>query len=853
MAVLIATANGNFTAAATWKVVDATSFLDAQTAVFTIATSPSWSSGAGFTPGIITIDGIAVKIGVRLGTTGTVSVRLFNVTGGAAVAGTTVTVNMTDVSLTTGSAGNTHTGCSVGWMFFKFAAPVALAAATQYRVEAQTSTASMLQLFRDGTANNMARMLRTTTTAAPGAGDSMFILGEWTAAATKTNRTVTMDSTAATDYGSGSTTLASLGIANGGRMDYAAVAATNYVLRLSGLLQVWVGGVMNVGQVATPIPRDSTAVLEFDCATTGDFGAVIYGIFRCQGQSRTSGKNITYALLTADAAGGATSFSVDRDTGWLNGDDVVITATSRTRTDGEILTLNGAAGASSFSTTAGSANAHAGTSPVIGEVGLLSRNVQVRSTLSTAGAYIETAGETCNVDLDWTLFRYIYGTAANTKSGLIFKHNSGGTFSLDYCASRDAAATAYQVVVICTQTTISISNFVVYGAETSNNGMVLFSSTGSATTITLTDWVVVNDAASSTQGVVCAMTGSYTVTRFYGSGGACALTFSANTTAITGTLTLTDVSCHASGAAALGGLNITLVCNAITLTRVNCWRNNGLAGLSLLMANASGDIFIDDCKFFGNTTNNIAGSNNYLTIRMQDCILGGDTSFSTAYGINHTSGIGLELRAENCQFSVVTGIYVAHTTTDIGDSSVNAPLLRLIFVNTVLGAATEIQATLLSSAVGDSFVAYQRKDGTTNTHSRVYPQLGTIAYETTTFRTASPSEKLTPAVTSTGRKMRSSSKRIAVTSGLAITVSVYVQKSAGYTGSAPRLLLKANPALGIDSDTVLDTMAGGSGSWEELSGTSTPVAEEDGVLECYVDCDGSAGDVYVDDWSAVAA
>jgi hypothetical protein len=131
-------------------------------------------------------------------------------------------------------------------------------------VEATTSQASQVNLFRDGTASNWARMIRTTTTGTPTTADRMFVAGEWTAAGTKTDRVVTMNSTAATDYGDDNTTIASLGVSKGGTIAYGVSAATAYVLRLSGVLNIWREGIWTMGTVATPMPRDSTAVLEFD-------------------------------------------------------------------------------------------------------------------------------------------------------------------------------------------------------------------------------------------------------------------------------------------------------------------------------------------------------------------------------------------------------------------------------------------------------------------------------------------------------------------------------------------------------------------------------------------------------------
>jgi hypothetical protein len=81
-----------------------------------------------------------------------------------------------------------------------------------------------------------------------------------------------------------------------------------------------------------------------------------------------------------------------------------------------------------------------------------------------------------------------------------------------------------------------------------------------------------------------------------------------------------------------------------------------------------------------------------------------------------------------------------------------------------------------------------------------------------------------------------------------VNISAYVRKSAAYTGSAPRLMQRANPAIGVLVDTVIDTHSAAADTWEQLSGT-TAAASEDGVCEFFVDCDGALGIVYADDWA----
>jgi hypothetical protein len=70
----------------------------------------------------------------------------------------------------------------------------------------------------------------------------------------------------------------------------------------------------------------------------------------------------------------------------------------------------------------------------------------------------------------------------------------------------------------------------------------------------------------------------------------------------------------------------------------------------------------------------------------------------------------------------------------------------------------------------------------------------------------------------------------------------------GYNGSQPRLILKANPAIGVANDTVIATASAAAGTWAQISGT-TAAATDDGVMEFTVDCDGTTGWINVDDWS----
>ena len=96
MATLISAADGNFTSSSTWKVANATSFLDSRTG--SAGSSTSGANSSNFTPGAITIEGIAVQIFTRSSTLGgTFTVSLWNSTASSQVAGTAVAIDVNDL------------------------------------------------------------------------------------------------------------------------------------------------------------------------------------------------------------------------------------------------------------------------------------------------------------------------------------------------------------------------------------------------------------------------------------------------------------------------------------------------------------------------------------------------------------------------------------------------------------------------------------------------------------------------------------------------------------------------------------------------------------------------------------
>lgn len=836
MADRIAVADGNFTDAATWATVDATSKLDSELGNTALTTSYVESQTS--TPGAIEIDGIAVKVASRASSpSGTMSVRLAQ--GGALVAGTEVTINVSDLPSE-----------AVGWVFFKFAAPVTLLAATPYTVSAKTSAATQVNLYRNSTAGNWSRLLRTTTTAAPAAGDDLYILGEWTAAATKDDRTVTMNETASTDYGSGSTTIPGFCITKGGTLTWGTTAATNYVLRLSTILAVFNGGVLNMGTTGTPCPRDSSMQLEFDCAADGDFGLRVYGTFNAQGLSRTDGKNVVQCLLNTDEAAGQTILGVDTDTGWLSGDDIAIASTTQTASQAEERTLNGNAGASSVTVSVALTNAHSGTSPTQAEVILLTRNVRVQSVSTTAMAAVYF-GPVALVDADWTSFRYL-GATTSFERGIEID-TATGSVSLSYCSLRNFDNHGIFTSSASNWNNLTLEHCVAYkvGHQSTGHAAVLLDDT-TGTSWSISDCTFISGNTGQGYGIRMNTVKGGSIQRVRcNSGGGDGFYIATDVVPGEGVIDGTFSDWHAHACQQAGIRVVSMVGGKIS--NIQLWRNNlGTTAAAIYLDNVAGRLIFENGQVFGNSSQHItqgtASGRKACTFR--GITFAGDSSFATArgwHGAQNSSPV--EMRFENCSFGVASGIFVAHSTADFDPrASSFAKVVQITLVNTPLASATEIANQ--DAMVGQSFIRRQRSDGSTGVHSTTYPAIGSVTLDTGVFRSAAPSERLEPTYASVGAKLRTAVRRIPVNSGATKTIACYARKTAAYNGNAPRLVILANPALGIDEDLVLDSMTVGSDTWEQLGGVSTPAAEEDGVIEVVGEVDGSAGAVYFDDWSA---
>jgi len=819
---LIACADGNFTSASTWCLVDSTSYLDTHASTVTVGTSNVDSQS--FTPGNITVDGIAVKVNSRYSSPGanTFTVTLRDVTTSSNVA--SVTINVSDIL-------SGMSGTWFGWYFVKFSSPVSLGTDT-YLVRVVASASSMVTLYRDGTANNICRMLRTTTTQAPAANDQLHVLGEWTAPATKTSRTVTMDNNSSTSFGptvsGGPPEGMTVGV--GGTLDWARASATKLVLK--GLLYVKLGGTMNIGVSGSPVT--ATAEYQMDSVANVDSGMWVAGTLNIYGPSLAT----TQTVLTADVSSGTAVLSVGSTSGWSAGDSLGIASTTRTWSQCEQKMIQSVDSGTQVTLTTNLSYAHGGTAPVVAEVVHLTRSVKIHGASSSLQGYILFT-ESSVANVEYAEFYYLGSNNSNQRGiDAYTRPDYSGSLRIEYSSLHDfvVAGSTGLMTHGGLFNNLTFRHNVDYGVY--QQLVYLDNTTNSAWDIS---YNTAMSAQSSAQGMfrLGGLAGVFTHNTAAGSA---AYGFYLDTSSAVGSFS--DNTAHSCG---LYGLQINSApAQGSVLSRVSIWRNN-TKGMILPTLQ---DVTFEDFTMFGNLDANIwFGTSASYNVVFSGLVSNGDTSFSTTTGIAWNGDVAnrnYRTYVLNSRFSQVSGILTAHSY----DYNVNANIsnnarVQLWSNGSSYGAPTLIAG--LGAGTCDKYTEFHFQGMAPGDHRSYYVH-GSSRTDSTVFHTAAPSERLSPA--STSIKLQSSPKQAAVAAGNTVTWSVWVYKSASYTGAQPRLVLRANPSIGVNADTVLATASGGTGVWEQLTGVTPAASGDDGVFEAFVDCGGTAGSVYVDDWAA---
>jgi hypothetical protein len=487
---------------------------------------------------------------------------------------------------------------------------------------------------------------------------------------------------------------------------------------------------------------------------------------------------------------------------------------------------------------------HNGTSPFQGEVALITRNVRIRSTSPTLCAYGYFCGP-ATVTVQWTEFKNMgKDTFTTTKRAALeidsVTTGTAGAKSITYCSIHDGLGYSIlmSISVGTASTNLTVQNNIFW------NGTAPFFATIS--TMTVNDWTLDNNLAikianyafsfSELQGTITNNTAN-AVTSFYGFllQGATIGTFSGNT-----------AHCCA------GGMNLSGGSLSGTITNQTCWRCSS-SSTALVFNTIAYDITFVNYVGFGNlgAQAQIGGG----VTRFVGGSMSGDTSFSSTTGITDNSSDILILDVDSVDFSGTGTGLAPPTASDISINTSATPMVN--FKNCKVGTLAHVKANWTKN----SYMGFEKYNQTAGDH-RMELKTGTLKTDTVIFNTATPSMRMTPNSASSKLAMTpgnfaQNGVLVPVASGTTVDVSVYIRKSAAgdgaaYNGAQPRMIQRANSALGQDNDVVLATYSSSTGSWNQITGT-TSSAGDDGVWEIIIDCDGTTGWVNVDDWSFVRA
>jgi hypothetical protein len=257
-------------------------------------------------------------------------------------------------------------------------------------------------------------------------------------------------------------------------------------------------------------------------------------------------------------------------------------------------------------------------------------------------------------------------------------------------------------------------------------------------------------------------------------------------------------------------------------------------------------IFDGLTSILSSTPMNILSGHNYSPFIIRNTLL----SSNSSAGIRLDSCIFSKFSLENSTVSSSTPIQI-NTTRNLLEGS-------YLINNSILGSTplgTGLANKYQSYATRATGFAFTNLNKIPNYHVTFYSH-GERAIDNSIANNILeyPSERLTPY--SNTIKIRSGSKFVALDAGDNTIVRVNVRKSIStggetpYNGNPPRLILKANPAMGIYRDTVLDELTdinNINGSFVRLTGITEAVSNN-GVLEFYIDCDGTQGWINIDNW-----
>lgn len=832
-----------------WKVIDQNGLMLSEAT--NAAPGTTFQSTAAFIPGAITVEGILLKVKYKTTVatpTTTLSVRLFNATASSVVVGTTVSCYASDLF-------NNDSAAEGGWVYFKFASPVTLLAATNYTVQAAASVAGSIYVYVSA-GTNWARALVTSTTAAPASTDILYICGDVTGTGSYATNTITFDNTSATSYGG-------LELGAYGKLVGQNSASTNYNLTLSSgaVFRIGQNGIVELSTTGSRLPSTSTFTLTMTCATNGATFMDVrnYGTFRAYGASK-----LRKTVLTSNLASGSTTLTTADSTSWLSGDNIGVAGTSGSANAynrQQQLTLASNASGTTLTTTTGSAflteGTSSGTYSIQSDVINLTSNMVIQGTSTTLCGY--TLAQRLSIyDVDNVEYKYM-GAASSTNAAVyIFTNQNQGTSTLSSFGATGSCS------IRNSSFWNSSTGWYIYNGNNilpsyTIDGVVTYNALNANTSITLTN----TDTFNSSSLKNCVVIGSSTgINIAYNDVLTIDNNVSANCTTygiqLVGSqksyngFTVSNTKLYRNQYGFINVMAATTYTTALmTLSNLTTFRNTyGIYATNIVNST------IKDSTIFGNYTANLY-IGNIVNSKIVNCNIQSGTGVACPYGVYYSSLTSgrLGLIFERCNIGTVT----THASGDIlADAFPN----QSIFNNCNFGSTTTLAGTLS----GLSKIAMQRFNSTAGSH-RTYTAGGYMINDTTIYDVSPNSLRLVPNTTTSSLilnwsnpKLQSTYFQIPVNSGSTATISAKIRKSVtadgtAYNGTQPRLVLRSNPSAGSFYNDDIICASGSSaisGSWETLTYTLPSASSDNVAFEFYVDCDGTTGWVNVDSISAAS-
>lgn len=845
MAILCSYKNSSWTETNGFRLVETASYMFNSTT--SQLTSNSFQGSQTFSPGAVEVDGFGFLLQFQsfsaITPTSRVFFQLFNVT-------TSTVEREIDVAILSafpsGLSGSGTTECVV---FFPFS-PFTFTAGQNYNVRIRTNVANILQFRRNATGSNWCRFFRRTSTATIGANDTVYFHGEITGDTTFNHFTFEMDNNSSTQY-------ACIAISHRATMNW---ITGDTELRLndsigevatSGLsLYVLSGGEVNIGSSSSPIVGEAKIFLNNSVEGRSRIRVAQNAIFRAYGKNKKS-----KTRLISPTSIGATSIEVDDVNYDISdfevGDRIFIGGTNRASYSTEERIITGISG-NVFSFSGGLASPRIADGELTAYVGNFTRNIKIYGP-NQANSQSFNFTVPSELILNSVEFDFMGSRQSSAIDGSIT--TGDGVFVVENCSFAGCQANtggSTTTIIWIRNSNMPLDAILIKDClfNVPTSGHVL-----------RTNPMTVNIQETGS--------GKFEGCWILGKSGGAAIALVQNDT-------LNFISCiiqDGNNNFRFGELNSNLSLSGDFVDNILITCLNPV--FHIQGQNITGKKF-ENNRFYLGRIRGVHFANCVNSTPRNTKVIGCDIALGlsfTAGGVGYANNNNLtivDFEADGYPSNLMTNSVQINTTnqaTDPGgfqtvkvlNSSFgenhpatgadmvvslddNSCSHDVVFSDCNFYSSTFIQNTSFQSNV--SKVSFQRLNGVNNDH-RTYSRYYSWFSDSTIKFKGNTSSRIEP--NNATFLLQTYPKQKAAINGKAGKIKVHIRKSATYNGVNPQLWLRANPAIGIDNDTLLATATGAVEQWEALE-ANLPVPNDNGIYEFFFKFNGTAGFFNIDTW-----